>query len=329
MVSGAALALALAAALASARGAAPQEGPLRVLVAVNSDRERLFAARVEGQTTDLDVAIIVAELGPGLDPDRLAAAAGEEAQARGAEVAVWFVTEGDDWIVNVSRGERTIRRLVVEPKGALSASASMEAVALVVRSSLRGVVVGEEVPEDPPPEPPLSFLAELGWAAAMDRAWSSGHHGVEVRVGVKMDHWRIALLLEEHPPETIVASDVTVRLERQLLAVVFGYGFRFASRWRFGVALGAELFRFQRITSTVADGLLATGPQVSVIAGARPELDLTFRLVWSLWVYLRIGGDFLIEWPQLMVRRDGATRAVVSLWRVQPTAAVGLRVEVP
>lgn len=304
-----------------------------MLVGINGELEHQFAARIEGQTAELDVAITVAELGPGLDPDNLAAAVLDEAEARGAEAAVWFVAEGDGWVVSVSRSGRTVRRLVVvESKGTLASSSSIEAVALVVRSSLRGVLGGEWSAQAPPSEPAPSapgYFAELGWTAALDRASSYGHHGVEARVGIDVDGWRISLLLEEHPPETVAAREVTVELERQVLALVFGYRFRLAPRWRFGAALGAELLRFPRVTTVVADGLVATSPQSSASGAVRPELDVALRLFWSLWLCLRVGADFLFSWPQFTVRQEGAARVVATLWQVQPTATLGLGVEFP
>lgn len=330
------MAMATAMAIASAPDGVSEEAPvrpLRVLVAVNEEQEHLLAARVEGQATDLEVDIIVLQVGPGLEPDQLAAAALDAAEARGAQVTIWFVAEGDGWVVSVHRGPRTFRRLVTESRGAMSSSASVEAVGVAVRTTLRGVVAGEHVPEGPPPEPAppsVRFVGGVGWTMVLDRPWSAGHHGVEARVGVGLGAWRIGLLFAEHPFETIEVSDATLQLERQVGALMVGHDFRLGPRWRLGAAVGVEVLRFPRVTSTVAGGLTATTPQSSLNAAVRPEVELAFELGWSLWVSLRLGGEFLFHRPVFGVGEPGGVvRPIASLWWVQPTATLALGVEWP
>lgn len=309
--------------------------PLRVLVAVNEEPEHLLAARVEGQATDLDVDIIVLQVGPGLEPDALAAAALDAAEARGAEVTVWFVAEGDGWVVSVHRGGRTFRRVVTESHGAMSSSASVEAVGVAVRTTLRGVVAGEAVldgvsPEPSPPPPPVRFVAAVGWSMVLDRPWGAVHHGVEARAGVGLGAWRVVLLFAEHPFETIELSDATLQLERQVGALMVGHDFRLGPRWRLGAAVGVEVLRFPRVTSTVAGGLIATTPASSLNAAVRPEVELAFELGWSMWVSLRLGGDFLFHRPGFGVgEAGGVVRPIAWLWSVQPTATLALGFEWP
>lgn len=311
-------------------------GPVRVVIAVNQDAEVRLAERIEGQTTDLDVFIIVAQVGPDLDRKRVAAAARAEAKARNAQVAVWFLSEGDGWVVHVSHGERTFRRLVSESRGALSSSASIEAVALVVRTALMGLAAGEEVPESPPQaepasEPPFHLLFELAWTAVLDRSGGTGHHGAEARFGVGFGAWSFTFGLEEHPPDTLSADQATILLERQVGALSVGYGIAPGPRWRLGAALGPELLRFSRVTTTVTDDLLATPPQSSWSFAVRPELEVRFLVVraavWSLWAFFRVGADVLFVPPAFAVATLDTTQILSELWWIQPRASLGLAIE--
>lgn len=323
----------MAAAIAIAIGGTNREGPLRVVVVVNADSERQLATRLEGQTNDLDVDLIVSPVGPGLDPARLAVAARAKAKARNAEVAVWFVGEGEGWVVNVSRGERTFRRLVSVASGALSSSASIEAVAVAVRTALIGLAAGEDVPESPPlaepasSPPPARFLGEVNWTAAVDGSGSAGHHGIEARLGLGVGAWRFIFGLEEHFPEDITATQATIVIERQVGALSVGYDVPLDSRWRLGGALGAEVLRFSRVTTSVAGNLMATSPQNSWSFAVRPELDLGFRLVWALWVSFHLGADVLFAPPSFGIQVSETTHTLTALWRVQPRASLGLALD--
>lgn len=215
----------------------------------------------------------------------------------------------------------------------MSSSASIEAVAVAVRTTLRGVVAGEEVVESPPAEPaasPVRLLAEVGWTVVVDRPAGAGHHGVEARVGAGVGAWRFALLLALHPLETIEVTDATLLLERQVGALVVGYDFLLGPRWRLGGAVAVELLGFPRTTTSPAGGLIATTPQTSLSAAVRPELEVALRLVWSLWASLRVGGDFLFRRPVFAVSEPGGvTRTIAELWSAQPSATLALGVEWP
>jgi hypothetical protein len=313
-----------------AMGSASREAPMRVLVVVNGERERQLATRIEGQTADLPVSIAITEVDPDLDREQLAAAARSEAQAHSAEVAVWLVGEGGGWLVNVAHGDRTFRRSVGEPTGALSSSASIEAAALVVRTVLRGLAAGEEVPEVPPPSPPptpLRFEGALAWTAVLDHPGSTGHHGVELRAGAAFGPWSFLLAVEEHPSQTIAAEEATIRLERQAAALLVGYDAQFASRWRLGGDLGVELFRLSRVTTAAAEGFVATPPKDSWSPALRPELHLGFRLVWNLWVSFHLGLDAFLSRPEFSIEGAAGTRTIAGLFWVQPRASLGLAVD--
>lgn len=70
---------------------------------------------------------------------------------------MWFGVDGGDWLVLAAQGDRVLVRRVAQASGVLSRSASIEAVALTVRTDLRGLAavgqIGAEanqraVPED-------------------------------------------------------------------------------------------------------------------------------------------------------------------------------------
>ena len=143
-----AVTLALASALVIAAPASAQaDAPLRVLILADDDDDEVVA-RIEGQVADLPVALA---RGAALDDAGALASQLATAQARAraqaADAVVWFVRDGDGWIVHVAdpAAGRLLVRRVDSGAGAMSASAALESAALMVRTALRGLAAGGEI----------------------------------------------------------------------------------------------------------------------------------------------------------------------------------------
>lgn len=312
-----------------ALGAAPREGPLRVLVLVDGDREQQLASRIEGQTTDLPAEVTSEELPAGLTSDAKASTARAQASARGAEVLVWFEAVGDGWIVNVAHGAHTLTRRVEESSGAMSASASTEAVALVVRTALRGIAVGEPPPpsEPVPPPPPLRVWGELGWAVLLDREGSQGHHGGEARLGLGVGPWRFGLEADYHPAQRLASNLVTIEVERQSFGLLASLDVAGGGRWRLSGELGAAALRFPRTTTFVAEGYSPLAAHSSWSPSVRPAVSFSFRLVWALWVSATLGADVVFDRPEFLVQQGVVFTRLATLWVVEPRASLTLVID--
>ena len=150
--------LALATVVTLAPTAARAGAPLRVLILGGADADDVVA-RVEGQVADLPVTLA---RGPALaeasDLAAQLAAARAHARAHAADAVVWFARDDDGWTVSVAdpAGGRLLVRRVDAAAGALSASAALEAAALVVRTAVRGLAAGGEIGVAPEPTAALA-----------------------------------------------------------------------------------------------------------------------------------------------------------------------------
>lgn len=318
----------MAMAIAIAAGAANRAEPLRVLVLVEGDAERQLAARVEGQTTDLDAVIITVEGPKGIGAEAKAQRARAEGVTHRAEVAVWFISEGDGWIVNVAHGKNLLQRRVAESSGAMSTSASTEAAALTVRTALRGIATGaDEVPESVAPTL-VRFWGGLGWTGVLDGSGTPGHHGGEARAGAAFDRWRLALEVGYHPGQTIRSTEASIDVDRLGLGLVGGYDLAGTERWRVGVELGAAAARYSRATTFVAPGLAATSPTIAWSPALRPAFTVALHLGGVMWVAVSLGADVLLARPRFEVKDASGFKPVSTLWAVEPRASLTLVIDV-
>lgn len=320
----------MATALAIALGVASREGPLRVLVLADGDRERQLATRVEGQTADLDVAIEVGTVPAGLEgPEKDAAALAELRKGR-AEVVVWFFADGEGWSVHVAHGERHLLRRVQEPAGALSASAADETAALVVRTALRGLVSAEP-PDEPPPaaaRPSLRFWGGVGWTGVYDGSGTPGHHGVEARGGVAVGVWRAGLEAGFNPSETLSSGRTSISVDRLVVGATAGVT-PWETPWlRWGVELGAGAARYHRVTEAVDPAFNKTSSRDSWSPLLRPTVSLSVRLVSVLWVSLALGADVVLRRPFFDIQKADGFQTIASTWAFQPRASLTLVVDV-
>lgn len=327
----------LAAALATALAAssAPRTSPLRVLVLVGGERERQLASRVEGHTADLDVEIATADAPLLLGSDRPVDVALSAAAARAAEVAVWFTPEIDGWVVHVARGDRVFRRRVGQSTGAMSESACTESAALVVRTAVKGIAAGEEIPEgepEPAPAPlPLRPWGEVGWAGVLERKGPAGRHGVAGRVGGARGGWRLAAAVSYHPAAEIASPSATIRVDRLMAGVMAGVDLLgragAGSRWRLGPELTASAARFSRTTAAVGSGLAPTSARAIWTPVVTPAVGASLRLGASTWVGVTLGADVLGRRPEFGVEAGNGFEVVTSLWAVAPRATLSLLID--
>ena len=230
------------------------EDRLVAVVRVATDDDAAVLARIEGQTSDLDVELVIERSDHDFDSltndgDMAAqlAEAHELAVRHDARVVVWFRRDADAWIVHVAEpaAERMLIRRIVTKRGRMAGSAAAEAAALVVRTALRALAaggsIGVEEPEAPPPVVPppapvvlvpaaaprnplrpLRPYAELAWQGIIDGASPAGHHGVLARIGAAAGRWRLAVMGTYHPAVTFRRMDATIEVGRLSVGVVAG-----------------------------------------------------------------------------------------------------------
>src|SRR5687767_12838523 len=184
------------------------------LVLLEQPQDPELLRRVLGQVGDLDRQIEVeARTSTATDP---LVRARQLANGRDVEAVIWIDATAESFsvtVVHLASG-RPIARDVppVRDRADRIASATKEAVALVVRSSLQAMETWRErqeaapVEEPPPPvieeprvavvESPatLGFEAALGWTAAADGG-SFGPHGPELRLALRGSIWSIGVEL--------------------------------------------------------------------------------------------------------------------------------------
>jgi len=325
----------LAAALIAGGGEARAD-PLRVLVVAGGERE--LAARIQGQTADLDAVVTVSdgELPP--DPTgRLALARGAAARA---DAVIWFGRDGGDWIAYIASGERVLARRITGASGALSRSASIEAVALAVRTAVRGLAGGVELDVEQP-EPrhrcDLRAWAELGWTGVLDGEASSGRSGVVARFGGAGGRWRLGAALGYQPAATIRSSRAAIQVGRQQAGLLLGFELldpfppaqAALPRWSLGLGLELGAVRFSRATSAAAVALAATPARSSWSPVAGLALRLGRRVTPGSWLTLDLGGDFLGRPPEFGVAGPYGFERIAALRAVEPRAALSLLFDSP
>jgi hypothetical protein len=312
-------------------------GPMRVVVLVASEGDRQLAARVRGQTADLDLTLRTAEvaLPTRLDAQRaLARQYAGEGEGEGAAV-VWFGVDGEARVVHVLRGDRLLERTVGGASGSLSESATIETVGMVVRTALLGLASLAAEPPAPAsaPAPGLEPWAELSWTVAAEGTGGTLlHQGAAARLGGTLGRWRAGAWVSYQPPLTLSSGGATVRLERWQVGVAAGFELWPdvpSSGWRLGVELGVLAAAFPRTTTATSAGLTPTAAHTTWTPVAAPGVRAARRLVGPLWLALTVGADLLLGPPQLGETGPAGFRLVAAAWPVQPRAALGLALDAP
>lgn len=304
---------------------------LRVLLLVGDEQQRELAARIEGQTADLDADVATADGSlPALD-HRLAA---ERAARAGADVVVWFVAAEDGgWIAHVARGDRVVVRRIDVAPGALSRSASIEAVALAVRTAVTGFAssadedAARELAE-PEPAPTARPWGELGATGLLDGTRAGGRYGAEVRAGIARGRFGLGAMLGYEPAAAIDGAPASFHVERQHVGAVLSAELAAspapAPRWSLAAELGAGAARFRRSTTATGAGLVATPAAVTWSPLLAPGVRLARRVASSAWLALQAGADVVLRRPEFGVQQSTGFQRLASVWALQPRATLSL-----
>lgn len=304
--------------------------PALVVVLVRGERDRELAGRLAGQVADLDLVLSRTEVS--LPPDLEGQLAVARAAGVGAEAVVWFGADGGDSLAYVAlRGQLQARR--IEPAtGALSRSASAEAIAIAARTLLEGVARGHAREDQvrPTAPPALRAWAEFGWTGLLDGVHPSGHHGVALRAGAARGRWLLSATLGLLPPAAVDAPPGTLDVGREHAALLVGAELLPAGagrRWSVALDLGVGVARLRRSTAATAAGFTATPARVSWSALVAPGVRVARRVVSDAWLALELGADLLGSPPRFAVQRTDGLDAVRSTWAAQPRAGLSLLVD--
>lgn len=326
-----------------------------VLVWLQGRDDGLLKTRIEGQTADLDVALLPLVRDGRLlsSRDRLTTAGAilQETQARA--LIYWEPVENGGRRLRVLSGERVFsRELGDEGADDPARSATLESAALVVRTVLRNLIAGEpsgvsltealgelplEVAPAPPPkrEPPASppprstgpnLFVSLGWQAAIDGRSPFGQHGLSLSGGVALSRLVLRLWLSGGIPAQLSDANSSVSLSRHGFALgVLGLALK-RSRLRF---LGGGLVGmcgYYRTTDTVMADYEAAAPSFVPALCLTPQLELWLRPSAKLPLYLEAlaGVEVIFGRPRLGYSDVGVFIPRDELWPVQPVLGLSL-----
>lgn len=310
---------------------------LVAVVLVTDDSEAELASRVEGQTSDLDLDLVVERRGPGASgagADRAHAAS--IAGRRSARVVVWFERDASSWLVHISEPaeEREFVRRVAA-RGDLASSATAEGVALVVRGALRALAAGGQIGVAEPAAPREEADGRRGFAAIGWRGVTAGgpsiHHGVAARAGFASGPWHGDIATGFYPALSIDDASATIELERWSLSAGFGFELGAGSSgdggWRAGLALDAGATRFARVTTSATGSFAATPPETIWSPTAAARARLARRLFGRAWLELTVGAELLLRAPEFVVSSGDSTTVHTRLRPVEPFGALGLMID--
>jgi hypothetical protein len=354
---GAAAALALAAIAFLARPASGADTQ-RVIVRVTDPASRALMQRIRGQTSDLDQQISeVAQ--PPMEPrisDELASARRLAARSD-ARVVVWFDTTGESLTLffSVPREGRTLVRTMEQESP--TASATLEAAALVVRSVLRALASGatigvtlakpldvpaapetaSEQPSAPPPQvspaPPVpedrwGWVVSAGWHATLDGP-GTWLQGVEARAGARHGIWSAGLQAALDAPTQLSDPYATVRLSRGTAVAFVALAIPTSDALHLALSMGVGAAGFPRQSLEVASGVTRAPDSWNTSAVFATDLGASYRMHWqgAVWaIALRAGADLVVSPPTIGYEVGGAFIAEHALWNVQPKAVLALEV---
>ena len=333
--------LALASVLIAApAGAEPMRTIVRLVEAAGQDSDELWS-RMHGQISDLDLVIIrMADRGEASLTEQLQAAA-RLARAYDVRAVVWLrpLPDQPGLAVYVAEpaAERVFVRHVPQREAGLAArSATAEAAALVVRSSLRALAAGTpigvpaaelvraEQRAQTSPRQRTPWLLAVRWQATADGAQRPGHHGLAARAGLDRGAWHVHASVATHPAVTLVDDRARLRVARH------GAGLGLARRWQIGalrldLGLDATALLYTRATEPVAPDVVATAPGRIPALALGPGLRLRLPAgLPGLFIELGAGADALLGAPEFVYQRAGAGERHTRLRTVQPHAGLGL-----
>jgi hypothetical protein len=333
--------------------------PWRAVARVASEEERLLLERVRGQSSDLPV-LLVEDPGPPLALKEPLRWRGAEALAEvhQARAVLWFQRTGV--LLHVHLAEPGTRHLFVRAAqvrgrpGSLEWSTGAEAVALVVRSALRAVEVGEPLGEEvavapaPPepvesllpaeslvPEPPVSvptpapvsaprspWQLAVGAQAALDGYGMGGLQGGVLGAGWEQGGWRVRLQLFVGLPAEREDGRTRVALRQQGGGVWADATLASTERWRWALGGGVGAVRFSRHTEAQVPEVEATPSRQVFALATGPESSLRWRLSRRVALEAAVAAEALWGRPVLGYLEAGEFVTHSDGWSVRPRLSV-------
>jgi hypothetical protein len=296
---------------------------LRVLLLLGGGMDRELAARVEGQCADLDLAALRVERALPADlPGQIAFARAAGARA---DLVIWFGADAGGPVAYVSSGDRIVARRVGQATGPLSRSASIEALAVAVRTVVEGIAASRAEPVEAARATRARAWGEAGWTALLDGTAPSGRRGVMLRAGAARGPWSLAAMAGISPAASVEAAPATIEISRQQAGLVAGLELLPArGGWSAALELGVGAARYRRATTTAGDGLVATPAAVSWSALVAPGVRVARRTFPGAWLALGLGADVLATPPSFRARRASGVDAVASTWACAPRLTLSL-----
>lgn len=327
---------ALALALAVSAPAAPARAADRLVavVLVTGDGDAELARRVEGQTSDLELALVVERRAPGSRAGPGLGEAAAIAGRTGARVVIWFERDASSWLVHIAEpaeDREFVRR--VAARGDLASSANAEGVALVVRGALQALAAGGTIGVE---GGPVERSSRRGFAAIGWRGVAAGepaiHHGVAASAGVTAGRWHGDIATGFYP--AVALGDPSATIEVQRLSFAAGIGVDLGSApqadgagWRAGFAIDAGATRFERVTISASGTLMPTPPETTWSPTASGRARLARRLGGRAWLELAVGAELLLRVPEFGIASGGSFAVQARLRPVEPFGALGLVID--
>jgi hypothetical protein len=257
---------------------------MRVIVRVDPSGQQDVIARIRGQTSDLPVQIIEVP-GAGLEADLASQmqTAAELARLHRAQVVVWLDPAPERevqvllYTATPETGRVLVRQLSPETSykeqtnenSPILSSGTLEAIALVVRTTLRALTLGGEIgvrpqqavaaraasaekrrpapkPLDPSPSAvsPFKLFAFAGWQAVIDGQSSIGQQGIAGRLGAAWHRLRLSLTGSFSLPADLEDRLSTITLSRHAASLFGGYSLLRESGYRLDAGLHAGVAFF-------------------------------------------------------------------------------------
>jgi hypothetical protein len=318
-------------------------GQPKVRILVKTDDDRALLERVRGQTSDLELRLEVAFESD--DPARPVDAKSP------AFASVWFQRDNpriDRVTVRVEAIQESPRRMLVRevgdgsptPSGELS-SATLEAVALVVREALRDLLQKEPVeapparsppsappiPSDKPPTPEqVSFTSEVIWEVVFDGVGAFRRIGPSFRMGAKYKSLELGALAALSLPVTERDPYGDNRLRRYVFGLRAGRHWQASRALSFETAIVAGAVLYARSVQRLEPVVEGASDRVNSSVLLGPELKLGWApLAGPVEIGLSLGLSVVPGAARSGYQVDGRFEPTLVIWRVQPSCGIGVK----
>ncbi len=257
---------------------------------------------------------------------------------------VWLeLSPGDPVFVYVADPQRSrVLARSVDWDGALG---HLEAVGLIVRSSVQALLAGQsigfEAPAQrvatggqkplPPPPPPRQFHlgAAVGYTPGILSDGTAVMHGLDVQVwGGYREHLFASLQYRVYFPFLQRAGTYAIaEVARHPASVAVG-GRQTWGRFSLSAELAATFDLVTVEMKDVGPWFKLSPPSTQLIFSLGPSLTTTLRLADPVSLYLGAGVDVPVGERRYLTEGPAGTGVVLTPWEVQPRAFAGVRFDV-